>query len=499
MREGLKKNGKTLVLDCSSGISGDMLTAALLDLGADEKLLRETLGTLPLTGYRIAVTRVVKSGLDACDFDVILDSEHENHDHDMAYLHPDRFGPAVLTEHVHTHEEDHHEHDHAHEEDHHDHDHGHEEHHHDHDHDHGEHAHENDHGHEEHHHEHEHEGHHHHHHGRNLEDITRILEAGKLTPGALETALRIFRIVAEAESKAHGLPVEKVHFHEVGAVDSIVDIAAISICIDQLGITDCILTNLTEGTGTVRCQHGILPIPVPATTQILSSYRIPFHIDPRIRGELITPTGAAAAAALRTGDVLPERFTILSSGLGAGKRAYETAGIVRAMLICGEKTQTGDQESEEHDRILVLQTNLDDCSGEALGYTLEKLLDGGALDAYYTPIYMKKHRPAYQLTVLAAADDRRKLEQIIFRNTTTIGIRVFAADRTKLSRRILSVETPWGMADVKCCRMGDEILCYPEFDSVAAICDAQGTGFMQMYHQIKEYAEKYLQSDGSAL
>ena len=465
MQEGLKKTGKTLVLDCSSGISGDMLVAALLDLGADEKLLKETLDTLPLTGYRVAVTRVVKSGLDACDFDVILDSEHENHDHDMAYLHPDRFGPAVLTE------QD----DHAHGHGDHDHEHSHEDHDHDHDHD--------------------HEGHHHHHHGRNLGDIIRILEAGKLTPGALEIALRIFRIVAEAESKAHGLPIEKVHFHEVGAVDSIVDIAAVSICIDQLGITGCILTNLTEGTGTVRCQHGILPIPVPATTEILSRYRIPFHIEPRIKGELITPTGAAAAAALRTGDLLPERFTILASGLGAGKRSYETAGIVRAMLICEEKAQAEGRETEEHDRILILQTNLDDCSGEALGYTLEKLLDGGALDAYYTPIYMKKHRPAYLLTVLAGADDREKMEQIIFRNTTTIGIRVFPADRTKLSRRILSVETPWGMADVKCCRMGEEYLCYPEFDSVAAICDARGTGFMQMYHQVKEYAEKYLQSE----
>lgn len=490
MQEGLKKTGKTLVLDCSSGISGDMLVAALLDLGADEELLKETLDTLPLTGYRVAVTRVVKSGLDACDFDVILDSEHENHDHDMAYLHPDRFEPAVLTEqddHGHSHGD----HDHGHSHD--DHEHSHEDH--DHAQSHEDHDHAHSHEDYDHEHDHNHEGHHHHHHGRNLGDIIRILEAGKLTPGALEIALRIFRIVAEAESKAHGLPIEKVHFHEVGAVDSIVDIAAVSICVDQLGITGCILTNLTEGTGTVRCQHGILPIPVPATTEILSRYRIPFHIEPRIKGELITPTGAAAAAALRTGDLLPERFTILASGLGAGKRSYETAGIVRAMLICEEKAQAEGRETEEHDRILILQTNLDDCSGEALGYTLEKLLDGGALDAYYTPIYMKKHRPAYLLTVLAGADDREKMEQIIFRNTTTIGIRVFPADRTKLSRRILSVETPWGMADVKCCRMGEEYLCYPEFDSVAAICDARGTGFIQMYHQVKEYAEKYLQSE----
>ena len=208
MQEGLKKTGKTLVLDCSSGISGDMLVAALLDLGADEKLLKETLDTLPLTGYRVAVTRVVKSGLDACDFDVILDSEHENHDHDMAYLHPDRFGPAVLTEqdehghshgdHDHGHGHEDHDHEHSHEDHEHDHEHSHEDH--DHAHGHGDHDHEHSHEDHDHDHDHDHEGHHHHHHGRNLGDIIRILEAGKLTPGALEIALRTFRIVAEAES-----------------------------------------------------------------------------------------------------------------------------------------------------------------------------------------------------------------------------------------------------------------------------------------------------------
>ena len=191
---------RTLYLDCSSGISGDMTVAALLDLGADASALQEMLETLPLEGFSIEVGRVRKSGIDACDFRVVLDEEHENHDHDMAYLHG----------HAHVHE-DGHEHDHSH---------GHE-HEHDHSHGHGhEHTHTHDHG----------------HHGRNLDDITGILTAAAMSADALDIALRIFRIVAEAESQVHGLPLREVHFHEVGAVDSIVDIASVAFCIDQLKI-----------------------------------------------------------------------------------------------------------------------------------------------------------------------------------------------------------------------------------------------------------------------
>ena len=444
-------NKKTLVLNCSSGISGDMTVAALLDLGADRDALISALDSFRLEGASVVISRVKKSALDACDFNVVLDAEHENHDHDMAYLHPDRYETHSHADHDHEHE---HEHSHDHE--------------HDHEHSHG-------HGH-----------HHHHHHGRNLADIEAILRSGTLSENALAIALRIFRIVAEAESQVHGEPIDRIHFHEVGAVDSILDIAAAAFCIDNLGITDVIITDLTEGTGTVNCQHGLLPIPVPATTAILSRYQIPFHIASNVQGELITPTGAAIAAALRTTDRMPETFRIVKTGLGAGKRDYNVAGVVRAMLIEEERGIAAG--SFERDKMLMLEANIDDSTGEALGYTMETLLEQGALDVWYTPIYMKKHRPAYMLSALCHEADRAKMEEIIFRNTTTIGIRAFEADRTKLPRKILSIETPLGMADVKCCTIGTEEVIYPEADSVIRLAKENGTGYPEMYHYVKEYA-----------
>ncbi len=263
----------TLYLDCSSGISGDMTVAALLDLGADPKVLTDTLASLPLKGYRIEISNVIKSGLQACDFNVILDKQYVNHDHDMEYLH----GHSHHLESHHSADE-------------------------------------------------------HHLHSRNLHDIISILSSGNLTSRALELALKIFRIVAEAESQVHGKPLEEVHFHEVGAVDSIVDIAAVAICIDYLGIDQVILPFLTDGCGQIRCRHGLLPVPVPATTAIVSAYGLPLRIS-SVQGELVTPTGAAIAAALRTQENLPEEFKILRVGLGAGKRNYETTGVLRAMLI----------------------------------------------------------------------------------------------------------------------------------------------------------------------
>ncbi len=439
---------KTLYLDCSSGISGDMTVAALLDLGADRKVLTDALESLPLDGYRIEITSVIKSGLQACDFHVILDTEHENHDHDMAYLH----GP---TEAGHTADDpDSHQHGHNQE------------------------AHQHSDERTSHHHSHTQEQHHH---GRNLEQIRQILSAGRLTDRALQLALKIFQIVAEAESQVHGKPIQEVHFHEVGAVDSIVDIAATAVCIDNLGIQNVIIPFLTEGCGQVRCRHGLLPVPVPATTAILTAYQLPLHIS-SVQGELVTPTGAAIAAALRTQEQLPGEFKIVRTGLGAGKRSYETAGVLRAMLI--------EDAGTDYDRILMIETNMDDCTGEAMGFVMEELLAAGALDVFYTPIYMKKHRPAYQLSIMCAPEKRQAMEELIFRHTTTIGLRTYEVQRTKLFRKIISLETPWGMADVKRCQFNDEVYYYPESDSVLQLAKANQISFTEMYHEVKEYAAK---------
>lgn len=304
---------KALYLECSSGISGDMSVAALLNLGADEKKLLAALESLPLDGYRIEVSTVHKSGIAACDFHVIL--EHENHDHDMEYLHGHEAPKDTqLQGHTHCHGK---EHKHCHHEGH--------DHYKEHDHVHvTEHCH---HNHEEHGHDHCHPHFH-----RNLNDILVLLRSGSLTPGALSLAEKIFRILAEGEAEAHGVPLEQVHFHEVGAVDSIIDIAAFAICLDMLGYSEVFLPLLCEGTGTIRCQHGILPIPVPAVSNIVRRHHLPLSIL-NARGEFVTPTGAAIAAAISTSDQLPHSFRILRIGVGAGKRNYEMPGILRAMEI----------------------------------------------------------------------------------------------------------------------------------------------------------------------
>ena len=273
---------KALYFDCASGISGDMSVAALLDLGADKNMLLDTLASLNLSGYKIEISEVEKSGIAACDFNVLLDKEHENHDHDMEYLHGKDCG--------HNHIE--HEHKDAH----------------------------------------QHNTHTHHHEHRSLPDILSILENSSMTAGAKAMASKIFEILAEGEARAHRVPKEQVHFHEVGAVDSIVDIAAFAICMDFLGYKEVFLPVLREGQGTIRCQHGILPIPVPATSNIVCAHKLPLSIAP-VQGELVTPTGAAIAAAIATSFTLPETFQINKIGVGAGKREYEVPGILRVMEI----------------------------------------------------------------------------------------------------------------------------------------------------------------------
>lgn len=529
---------KVLYIEGTSGISGDMFVGALIDLGADLEVLARTFDSIPAEGFAVDVGRVKKNGIDCVDFDVILDED--NHDHDMAYL----YGPAaaesvqsaVCCDHHHGEEGGccghHHHHGegeacgcgHHHGEEgccgHH---HHHEEgetcgcgHHHGeeggccgHHHEEGEacgcgchhgeeeggccglHHHEEDeacgcghhHGEEGgccgHHHHHE-EGHHHEH--RHLADVEAIIDGTDMTDHARAIAKRIFRIVAEAESKAHRLPLEEVHFHEVGAVDSIVDIIAAAVCFDNLGITDVIIPHLCEGTGTVRCQHGVLPVPVPAVAHIAEDYGLDLQIMD-VRGEFVTPTGAAIAAALRTSDRLPARFRVEKTGLGAGKRAYtERPPFLRAMLIRSE-------EEAPKDEAMLLQTDIDDSTGEALGYVMEQLMAAGAKDVHYSPVYMKKNRPAWELSVLCAPEETAAMEAIIFRETTTIGIRELPVRRAVLPRREITVATPCGEAQVKCCTIGDTVRYYPEYESVKTLAQAAGRPFSEVWQLVRSAAE----------
>ncbi|WP_443652118.1 nickel pincer cofactor biosynthesis protein LarC [Dialister invisus] len=445
---------KKLYLDCGSGISGDMFVAAMIDLGADPDALEKALDSLPADGFFVEIGRVKKSGIDCCDFRVRLDDDCENHDHDMDYL----YGNLTLAAgsgcscHEESDREEHH--CHCHEEGH------------------------------------DGEAHHccrqgkdHHHTHRGLAEILPMIDACDMTETAKALARKIFRIIGEAEAKAHDLPLDKVHFHEVGALDSIVDVVAAAVTFDSLHIKEVIVPKLTEGTGTVRCRHGVMPVPVPATVNIVSAYKIPMELT-GAKGEYVTPTGAAIAAAISTSHQLPPSFVIKKAGLGAGKRAYtDRSGILRAFLIQGE-------ENEGRDKVVKLETDIDDCSGEVLGYVMKKLFKAGAKDVHYAPVFMKKNRPAWELTVICGEDKAEELEQIIFTETTTIGIREYPLMRSILNREEKEVETVYGKAAVKQVTFGDMTRAYPEYDTVKKLAKKNKVPFMDVFDAVKEAAKK---------
>lgn len=445
---------KKLYLDCGSGISGDMFVAAMIDLGADPDALEKALDSLPADGFFVEISRVKKAGIDCCDFHVHLDDDCENHDHDMDYL----YGNLTLAAgsgcscHEESDREEHH--CHCHEEGH------------------------------------DGEAHHccrqgkdHHHTHRGLAEILPMIDACDMTETAKALARKIFRIIGEAEAKAHDLPLDKVHFHEVGALDSIVDVVAAAVTFDSLHIKEVIVPKLTEGTGTVRCRHGVMPVPVPATVNIVSAYKIPMELT-GAKGEYVTPTGAAIAAAISTSHQLPPSFVIKKAGLGAGKRAYtDRSGILRAFLIQGE-------ENEGRDKVVKLETDIDDCSGEVLGYVMKKLFKAGAKDVHYAPVFMKKNRPAWELTVICGEDKAEELEQIIFTETTTIGIREYPLRRSILNREEKEVETVYGKAAVKQVTFGDMTRAYPEYDTVKKLAKKNKVPFMDVFDAVKEAAKK---------
>lgn len=335
-----------------------------------------------------------------------------------------------------------------------------------------------------------------------MKEIREIIGATKMTDHARELALHIFEIIAEAEAKAHAVPMEEVHFHEVGAIDSIVDVVAAAVCLDDLHISEVIVPKLCEGTGTVRCQHGVLPVPVPAVANIVANSGLCLEIMD-LQGEFVTPTGAAIAAAVCTDNCLPKHFQIKRIGLGAGKRTYERPSILRAMLIesgaqdggmteeniapqTGEILQgTVDREniSNPKDVIWKLETNIDDCSGEVLGYVMELLFAAGARDVHYFPVFMKKNRPAWQMNVICDEKDIPRMEEIIFRETTTIGIRRMQMERTVLARENREVRLENGTVQVKVCRYGNVTKYYPEYESVKRLSRETGRSYQDLYQE----------------
>ena len=437
---------KYLYLDGSCGISGDMTVAALLGLGASREKMDAAIAGLGLEGVHVHVENSKSYSIAGLSFAVHV------HDHDA--------------DHVHSHEEGYVEHHHHHE--------------------HGEHCH----------------GastssatlHHHEH--RHLSEVYEILDraanARAVTTCALKTAKKIFRIIAEAEAKAHGVPVEEVHFHEVGAVDSIVDILAVAVLADDLGIENCIVTGLNEGSGFVETQHGQLPIPVPAVAHIAEAAGIALHIT-ETKGEMVTPTGAGIVAALRTSERLPAGYKILKSGVGLGKRDFGRANFLRAQIIedsagdkGGDATSSTTGCTPADCNVFQIEANIDDSTPEELGYAMDKLFEAGARDVHFIPCYMKKNRMGTLLCALADSEHLAAVEKAIFLHTSTVGVRRFPVERTCMARSTFEVETEFGKVRVKKSVLSGIEKIKPEFDDLKACADKAGVPIREIQKAVEK-------------
>ncbi len=314
---------------------------------------------------------------------------------------------------------------------------------------------------------------------RHLPDVEEILHRGQLTPSQRELALRIFRRLAEAEATAHGMPLEKVHFHEVGALDSIADIAGVAIALDLLGAERISSRSVPTGSGMVKCAHGLMPIPAPGTAALLQG--VPLAAS-TIKAELTTPTGAAILATVVQEWTEQPVMTIERIGHGAGQRDFlEQPNLLRVFV--GEMVEAN---TAERDRVWMLETNLDDVPAEVIGYCFDQLFSAGALDVFSTPIQMKKNRPGVLLSVLAPESALPVLEAILFRETETFGIRRYAVERSKLQREAVTVETPWGpIRGKRGWRGGGANVFTPEYDDCARVARQHGIALREVYAAVR--------------
>ena len=454
----------TLYLEPFSGLSGDMLNALLLDLGADRKHLEEALKTISLDGYHLHVDRIAKSSIWGTDFDVHM--EHGEKDHGIAgdfdHHHHDH-------EHEHHHHHEHEEHTHAHT---HEHSQPHNHHHHDHEHTHDGHSHKHTHS-------------HHHHHGevRGLKEIETIILSSGTSDFVKEKSLEVFRDIAQAEANVHQMPVEEIHFHEVGATDSIIDIMSFFILWETLDIDTVYSTAVTEGSGTITVAHGVMPVPVPAVMQLRLQTAIPFSQDFDIHTELVTPTGLALFKAIRPVFAQPSNLTATKVGYGFGKRDTGKFNALRGTLL--EKSTLSHQVVTSHnDEIIQIDTTIDDQSGEELGYIMSLLLEEGALDVHYTPVYTKKNRPATHLTLLIQEGDLERFTTILFKQTSTIGFRYQNVQRKVMTRTFETQQTSLGAVKVKKNQYGTFTKSTLEYEDCARIAHETGLSIQAVYQQL---------------
>ena len=325
-------------------------------------------------------------------------------------------------------------------------------------------------------------GEHHHHEHRHLSDVYAVIDRADMSEKAKNLAKKIFKIVAEAEAQAHGVPVEEVHFHEVGALDSIADVIGASVLLDDLNIEKVVLRFLCEGTGTVQCQHGA--VPVPAVLNIAEKYQIPLKITDNT-GEMVTPTGIAIMAALQPEYELPITYTVLKSGIGLGKRDFGHANFLRTMII-------EDVQNAKTDLLYMVESNIDDSTAEELGLVMEKLFEVGAYDVFFEPCYMKKNRPAYTLRALVPSSLLDIAEETIFRFTTTIGIRRYPIERTCMQRKEITVLIEGKPVEVKVSTCKDIVRCQPEYESIKKVASETGSDFNYLFAKALVAAEEQL-------
>jgi uncharacterized protein (TIGR00299 family) protein len=313
---------------------------------------------------------------------------------------------------------------------------------------------------------------------RHLSQVEKILQAGSLTARQRDLALRIFRRLAEAEAAVHGLPIEKVHFHEVGALDSIADIAGVAIGLDLLGAERITSRSVPTGTGTVKCAHGLMPIPAPGTAELLKG--VPLAPCP-IQAELTTPTGAAILTTVVQQWLEQPVMTVERIGHGAGRRDLaEQPNVLRLFVGTAVTSATSDQ-------VWVLETNLDDLPAEVIGYCYDLLFAAGALDVYSTPILMKKNRPGVLLSVLGPEEKLPALEEILFRETTTLGVRRYLVGRHKLNRRPCTVSTSWGPVQGKLGWVeGRPPVFSPEYEDCARVARQHGIALREVYARVQQ-------------
>ena len=439
---------RTIYLDCGMGAAGDMLMAALLELCPEKK--EEFLGKmngLGLPGVKVEAEPAVKCGITGTHMNVTVFGEEEEsedgHDHGHAHTHSHEACEFIATDGLHSHANSHDGHDHHHEDQ----------------------A------------AHSHDGHdhsHHHHHHSTMAGIASIIDGLDIPDPVKEDMKAVYALIAEAESHAHGMPVDQIHFHEVGTMDAVADIAGVCLLFHELAADQIIASPVHLGSGHVHCAHGILPVPAPATAHILQG--IPVY-STQVQGELCTPTGAALLKHFVKEFREMPVMTTSKIGYGMGKKDFERANCVRAFL--GDTAETGDEIAE-------LSCNLDDMTAEAVGFAEEALFEAGALEVYTVPVGMKKSRPGVLLTCMCRREDEEKMVELLFRHTTTLGVREHISRRFTLKRREETVETAYGPVRKKISQGHGVARAKLEYEDLAAIAKKTGRPLEEIRKEIEK-------------